>query len=853
MAKLLLLPTCYYRTTVGQLLMQHSSPANQFCLIRLLSMSLLGLLLSVNGWCQTVLKGQVTDGVTQQAIPFANVVIHRTSQGTTTDLEGNYQLRVPADADSLHISFVGYVARTIAIDNRQAINVALTPDVVSLNELVFTARENPAFGLLRRVRQQRPANDKRSLRAYDYESYIRTEVALSQVSGRIGNKIIRKAYQVAKKQLALSDTTEVADVPIIMTETLSRAYHQNHPEVKRENIIKSKISGIGLSSSSWLSQLTGSSLQQFNFYESWMQVMGKAFVSPLAPSGRLFYNYYLSDSLMLEGDYCYRLDFTPKNPQDLAFEGTAWITKSAAALKKIDVRINPEANLNYIRSIHVAQQLAPVVTGAWLPTKTHTTIESEAFSDYPGLRVRSSVSNRDVHVNQAKPLGFYAAGLTLDEGAYQADSLFWRTHRHDPLGSDDQQAFAIIDTLNEVPAIKRTAKLVDTFASSHYDLGLIEFGPIPYSYAHNDVEGHRFRLGFKTSPRFSTRWTFRNYLAYGTLDRQFKYGIEANYIWRRAPWTQLTVQHAQDLSQLGWFPESEKEVKFFEAAALWGDLSTGYRYRRSSISLFRQLPKGLGPEVGIHRQYTEPLFEFTYPLAPENQEQDTGRFVTTEMRVALRFARDEQFVQLDNRRVSLGGRHWPVLRIEYARGLNDLLGGDFSYHKMKFTAQQQVNVGLLGTSQYTVESGYIFSQLPFPLLEVHLGNTSPFYYRQGFNTMNRAEFVSDHYAALRYTHSFEGFFLNRVPLLRQLEWRLLTSANVLYGGLRPENRGYQTAEGESAPVFEHLREGVPFAEVGYGVENIFRIIRVEAYHRLTYLDHPSVRGFAIKVGLQLKF
>ena len=831
--------------------MQYCYLASPLCLALLLFISLLGGF-PISGNAQRVLRGQVTDATTQEAIPFANVVVHHTERGTTTDLDGYYRLKVPSNTDSLHISFVGYVARTVAIDNRQEINVALTPDVVSLNELVFVARENPAFALLKRVQRQSSRTDKRSLRAYDYESYIRTEVALREVSGKIHNKTIRKAYQVAKRQRARPDTTERADIPIIMTETLSRAYYQNHPEVKREDIIKSKISGIGISSSSWLSQLTASSLQQFNFYEHWMKIMGKAFVSPLAPSGRLFYNYYLSDSLMRDGDYCYRLDFVPKNSQDLAFEGTAWITKDAA-LKSIDARINPEANLNYIQSVRVVQDLVPAANGAWLPARTSTTIESEAFSDYPGLRVRSLVSNRDAQINQERPLGFYATNVTIDEGAYRADSAFWRTHRHDPLGEDDQQAFTIIDTLNQLPAIKRTAKLVDTFASSHYDLGLIELGPIPYTYAHNDVEGHRFRLGFKTSPRFSSRWTFRNYLAYGTLDRQFKYGVEANYIWRRAPWTQLTVQHAQDLSQLGWFPESEKEIKFFEAAALWGDLSTGYRYRRSSIRLFRQLPKGLGPEIGIQRQHTEPLFDFSFPMLLENQGRDSSDFVTTELQVALQFARDEQFVQRDNRRVSLGGRRWPVLRAEYGLGLNNVLGSDFSYQKVKFSARQKLSLGLLGTSQYILEGGYIFSPLPFPLLEVHLGNTSPFYYRQGFNTMNRAEFVSDHYASLRYTHSFEGFFLNRVPLLRRLEWRLITSANVLYGGVRAENRAPQALGDPATPTFRHLNEGVPFAEVGYGVENIFRLIRVEAYHRLTYLDHPAVRKFAIKVGLQFKF
>ena len=797
--------------------------------------------------------GRVTDASTGEAIPFANVVVDDTEQGTITNVDGDYQLSVRDGADSLHVSFVGYLPRAVAIDNQSEISVSLTPAVIDLEELVFYAPENPAFALLKRVQQQRSVHDKRSLQSYHYESYIKTEVSLSPVSERVKNSVIRKALKAARRNRLPGDTAHQADIPLIMTETLSRAYYQNNPEVKREDIIKSKIAGIGLSSNSWLSQLTASSLQQYNFYENWVKIIGKDFISPVAASGRIFYDYYLSDSLYIDEKYCYQLDFVPKNEQDLAFEGTVWVTQETAALKKIDVHINKEANINYIRSVHIEQELAPVETGAWMPVKNRTLIISEAFGDYPGLRVKSYVSNQDIKINQAQPLGFYATNITIDEAAYQSDTSYWQAHRHDTLSAEDQQTFAIIDTLNQVPSIKRLSKLVDTFSSSHYDMGLIELGPIPYTYAHNAMEGNRFRLGFKTSPRFSSRWTFRQYLAYGTLDRRFKYGVEADYIWRRSPWTQLSLYHADDLSQLGWFPESEKEVKFFEAAALWGDLSTGYRYRRSSIGLFRQLPKGIGPEISLRREHFEPLFDFTYPLDTEGGVRDTSRFTTTELRLSVQFARDEQFIQRDNRRISMGARRWPIFRVQYSLGLNNVLGSDFSYQKLKLTISQDLNVGVLGTSKYILEGGYIFSQLPYPLLEVHLGNSSPFYYRQGFNTMNRAEFISDHYAALRYTHHFEGFFLNRVPLLRKLEWRLIASTNVLYGGVRDENKAYQMIDEQQVPAFGFIQDRQPFVEVGYGIENIFHLIRLEAYHRLSYLDRPDVSKFTIKVGFQIKF
>jgi hypothetical protein len=140
------------------------------------------------------------------------------------------------------------------------------------------------------------------------------------------------------------------------------------------------------------------------------------------------------------------------------------------------------------------------------------------------------------------------------------------------------------------------------------------------------------------------------------------------------------------------------------------------------------------------------------------------------------------------------------------------------------------------------------------LLEVHLGNESPFYYQQAFNLMRNFEFVSDSYASLHYQQYFEGLLLNSLPLIRKLKWRLLTTSNLLYGHLSPQNRALipaQDGTGSSDNAFRTL-EKRPYAEVGYGIENIFRILRVDAFHRLTYLDDPAVKKFGLKFSLQFK-
>jgi hypothetical protein len=158
----------------------------------------------------------------------------------------------------------------------------------------------------------------------------------------------------------------------------------------------------------------------------------------------------------------------------------------------------------------------------------------------------------------------------------------------------------------------------------------------------------------------------------------------------------------------------------------------------------------------------------------------------------------------------------------------------------------------LGRTYYHFSAGRILSQVPYPLLEVHLGNESPFYTTIAFNLMNYFEFISDTYASLRYRHYFEGLFFNRLPLIKKLKWRFLTTGGIVYGRVSKKNQEVIPVTdglGRSTRVFASL-ERMPYIEIGYGIENIFKILRVDAFHRLTYRDSPGANKFGIKFSFQ---
>jgi hypothetical protein len=213
------------------------------------------------------------------------------------------------------------------------------------------------------------------------------------------------------------------------------------------------------------------------------------------------------------------------------------------------------------------------------------------------------------------------------------------------------------------------------------------------------------------------------------------------------------------------------------------------------------------------------------------------------------------YLQDGNERISLGPRRAPVLQLDYTYGFKDLLESDFEFHKLELEIFQKLRLGGLGESRLNLKGGYIFGQVPYLLLENHIGNESMFYTTGAFNTMNFFEFVSDHWASLRYEHYFQGLLMNKIPLIRKLKWRLLGSASILYGSLRQENIDIMSPvgpNGEPTLEFNGLDPDQPYIELGYGIENIFKFIRVDGVHRITYRDAPEAQKFALKVSFQFK-
>ncbi len=806
---------------------------------------------------QTVISGKVLDKATGDAVPFVNVFFYGTQKGTTTDFEGRFSLSTYESFDSLVFSYIGYKTQIIYIEPgvTSKLSIDLIAETVNLQEVVIMSGENPAWGIIRQAVANKNLHDKRSLESYEYDSYTKTELDIDKISEELKEeKIFREVSKVMDSIAVLKGDDGDTYIPVFFSEAMSRYYVKNEPFSRREEVKKTKISGIAIEDGSLTSQVVGAFYQEYNFYNNWLTILEKEFISPISDGWRMYYDYDIMDTVKIDQDTCYQLHVFPNRKGDLAFTGTIWIAIDNYALRQVDLTIEKSANVNFIEKIKIQQKLVATNDGPLLPEKTRVLIDViQPSKKAPGFIAKFYNANRNWKTNTKYKSSFYENQVLVAEDALINENDYWEENRFDPLSEDEVTVYHMIDTLKNVPVVKFYTKLITTLSTGYFKVGKIDIGPYLYTWANNDIEGNRFVFGLRTNDQLSKKVYFKGYVGYGTGDKKWKYSAKVGLITSRYPWREIGIQSKMDIEQVGLNSEKLADNYMFYASTKYGTLIEPYEHRQQKIYMESGIVKGLSQRIEFNYNQFDPLYNFAYYSDPKRTDSPiANNFQSTSIKFITHWGRDESFVQNGNYRISLGGRRAPIFDLMYIYGFSGPLGSDLDFHHFEFQMKHKLRLGLIGTSHYQINAGYIMGQVPYPALENHVGNESFFYTSGAFNTMNFSEFVSDEFVSLKYYHSFQGLILNKIPLIRKLKWRLLGTANVIYGSMREENINVipeTDIDGNPLRRFNTLNNE-PFVELGYGVENIFKFMRVDFIHRMNYLDLPDTKGFQVKISMQ---
>ncbi len=812
------------------------------------------LILSHAAFAQrTIVHGEVKDATTGEPLPFVNIAFKGTKTGTTSDINGKFELSTYYASDSLIASFIGYKPLVIKVklDEEQTIVFNLEPGEVTLKEVVVEYTGNPAELILEKIIQHKEANNREKLDSYEYQVYNKVEFDLNNITDKLKERKIMKNFQFIFDYV---DSTEGKPyLPMFMTESVSEYAYRKSPKSKKERIMGTKISGLSNES---VSQFLGDMYQNINIYDNNIEVFGKNFISPIAESGLRHYKYYLIDSTRIDGKKCYQIDFAPRHIQESVFKGTMWVNDTTYAIKKIDASLPTDININFINDFSWSQEFQQVNGEYWMLSKDKLLVDFYLSKRAIGIYGRKTTSYRDFIINQPREEKFYQGldNIVVEENANARTDEFWEVSRHDTLSQNEKEIYEMVDSVKNVPAFRTFVDIISLIFTGYKEVGPLDWGPYYKIYSFNPVEGHRFRLGVRTNDNFSERIRFNGYVAYGTDDERYKTGGGVDYISSLQPRQMVGFSFKDDLEQLG-----QSRNAFSEDNILSSFLRRNPRNKLTNVEEYKgyyevEWISGFTTRVIGRKRNMTALGSLSYVAVDDSGEEVVqDNLPSAEIMLYTRFAYREKFVSTGFDRFSLGSKY-PILEAYYSKGLSGVLDGRYDFHVVKLAVKDRFRMGTIGYLDWRVEGGMYFGALPYPLLELHPGNESWFYDNSAFNLMNFFEFASDEYLSIMATHHFDGFFLNRIPLLRKLKWREVLTARSVIGNLSDIHDEVLKIPEETRSLSEE-----PYLEISAGIENIFKVFRVDYLRRLTYLDQPTssesskIAKFGIRVTIDIRF
>jgi hypothetical protein len=801
------------------------------------------------------ITGKIFVSTTKEPLPFVPVIIKGTKTGNSSDFDGKFVIKANVLGDSLISTYIGYKRCARKINKSltvQEINMPMVEDGgVSLDEVVVVMGENPAHRIIRNANKYREENNPDNLRSYQYETYNKIEFDLTRIPKEMREKKIFKPIKFVFDNVDSTNSGEKPSLPFFITESLSDIYYKSDPVRKKEVIKGSKITGMQNSS---VSQVLGDMYQRINIYNNNVIAFNKQIPSPVGENALFYYKYYMVDSGFVDGHYTWQIKFKPKRVQELSFTGNIWICDTTWGIKRLEMSMPKDANLNFINAANVIQEYT-YQDSTWMMKKDRLVIDFAPTKNSIGFYGRKTTSYRNIVLNKPKPEKFYefSDAIAVEDSAINRSDDYWAQNRHDSLTNRELKIFKMIDTIQSLPVYKTWVDIFYVAVAGYKKFNNFEIGPYTNLVSYNRLEGVRLRFGGRTSDLFSKWYELAGYVAYGLKDEKWKYSLGFKSFITKKPSRQL----------IGMRYKSDNEIL--------GQSSNGYTQDNVLASLFRSSPltsltrvnsaeawyerewfPGLTSRFTLVGRQFIPIGRQTYTgYARDGSLTNVESIYNTEARVNVRFAWKEKYVGDGFTRLSIGTT-WPVLQFNYSKSLHNAFKGEYDYHKITLRVTDRIRITpIIGYTDYSFDIGKIFGTVPYPLMELHGGNETLIYDETAYNMMRYYEFASDQFVSMGIYHHFDGLFFNKFPLLRKAKLREVVTIKGVYGSVEDKNRRELIFPSTPlVPVTLRALDKMPYVEASAGIENILKVFRVDALWRLTYRDPKAINNFGVKFTFQ---
>lgn len=813
---------------------------------------------------QTKVSGRVVDDL-GEPVAFANVLFQNSAEGTITNEEGKFYLESENDYKVLTVSFIGYEKKEILLNSsvNYALEIILQETAQQLNEVVVytgkqSKKDNPAIAILKKIWAKKRENGVRKFKSYQYDKYEKVEFDLNTIDSNLIKSRMFKGLEFMFQGLDTSRITGKTYLPLFLNEVFSKVSGDNTYNLEKEDVLGNKSSGFGGNQA--ITAFVEDLYSDYNIYDNYLKFFDKSFTSPLSKTGIDVYNYVLSDSTFIDNKWCYNILYYPRRKNELTFKGEFWVNDTTYAVKKIDMQVVKSANINWVKEIYIEQDFDVVNDSIFLLRKDYM-LTDFAFSKREksrGVYGKRTTIYDNYKFDISRPKEFYKATTNpYDPRVFQRDSVFWQNARLEALNEEEAGIFKLLDTLKTVPKFKAYYNLVSVLGSGYVEIDKwnLDIGDIYSTFGFNDAEGIRLRAGARTFFGQNDTWRLEGYMAYGFDDKKFKHGLSGKFLLDRKNRLILSGGHRRDIEQLGTNLTSTTDVlgRSIASSAL---VTVGDNNRLSNINLsviaiqmepIKNIRFQLGGSFRALRSALPEAFSLDY-IDSDSPTGISSEIKQFDLNTTLIYTPGRNTIGYGVERRNVN-ENYSTLVLHYAKGSNGFLESDFDYQRLQLSYTQPWQLGGFGRLLSTVELGKTFGEVPLGLLSVIPGNQTLFSIYNTFPNLDFYEFVTDTYATIHVEHNFNGRIFSRIPWLRKYNLREILSVRMAWGSISDANIAL------SAPTNIPLLapEQVPYWEYSFGIDNIFKILRIDFNFRANYLDAPEARPFGITGSFGFSF
>ena len=455
---------------------------------------------------------------------------------------------------------------------------------------------------------------------------------------------------------------------------------------------------------------------------------------------------------------------------------------------------------------------------------------------------------RNFKFDEKKPDKFYKEEINfIDNQVYQRTNEYWDENRFEKLNKDERKIYAMIDTLKTVKKFKQLYSLVSILGSGYIEIPKwhLDYGPIFSTIGNNEVEGWRVRAGARTYFGPNDLWRLQGYTAYGFRDNKVKYGMSGKWMIDKKNRIIISGGNRRDVEQIGASLTTTNDV-LGRSYASSGLFSTGSNGKLTNINLSTLAAeiepiKNVTFQLGFSYRTLESASDtFKLDYYTDDTQTTTNSSVTqSELNVQIELTPKKKTIGYGVERRDVDNPYSRIF-VNYSQGFKGFINSDFSYQKLQLYYKQPIVIGPLGRSNFIMELGKTFGEVPLGLMSVVPGNQTLFIIENTFSNLNFYEFVADQYATFQWQHNFQGKIFARIPLLRKLNLREIVGIKGVYGTVSDENKFINA----SGLIYQAPEK--PYWEYNAGIGNIFKVFRLDFAWRGNYRDIPGTNNFTVK-------